>query len=75
MKVNLIGFSKCDVMFLPTWTPSDYETKICESLRDHAWLFTNKCNMNKSAPLVEQELPTLPVHLRSPRVFSGVRVL
>ena len=25
-------------------------------------------------PLVEQELPTLPEHLSSPPVFSGVRV-
>ena len=25
-------------------------------------------------PLVEQELPTLPEHMRSPSVFSGVRV-
>jgi hypothetical protein len=26
-------------------------------------------------PLVEQELPTLPEHLSSPTVFSGVRML
>jgi hypothetical protein len=25
-------------------------------------------------PLVEQELPTIPEHLSSPKVFSGVRV-
>jgi hypothetical protein len=28
----------------------------------------------RRVPLVEQELPTLPEHLRSPPVFSGVRV-
>ena len=30
--------------------------------------------LTRRVPLVEQELPTLPEHLSSPPVFSGVRV-
>ena len=30
--------------------------------------------LTRRVPLVDQELPTLPEHLRSPPVFSGVRV-
>jgi hypothetical protein len=30
--------------------------------------------LTRGVPLVEQELPTLPEHLSSPPVFSGVRV-
>jgi len=30
--------------------------------------------LTRQVPLVEQELPTLPEHLSSPPVFSGVRV-
>ena len=30
--------------------------------------------LTRRMPLVEQELPTLPEHLSSPPVFSGVRV-
>jgi len=31
-------------------------------------------NITGRVPLVEQELPTLPEHLSSPPIFSGVRV-
>jgi hypothetical protein len=37
--------------------------------------FDRVCNSsNTKMPLVEQELNTLPEHLSSPPVFSGVRV-
>jgi hypothetical protein len=45
----------------------------------HAWqtsrLITGfVTRLTRRVPLVEQELPTLPEHLNSPPVFSGVRV-
>jgi len=41
----------------------------------HAWLITGFVTRLIQVPLVEQELLTLPEHLRSPRIFSGVRVI
>ena len=38
----------------------------------HSWLITGW--LTRRVSLVEWELPTLPEHLRSPLVFSGVRV-
>ena len=41
----------------------------------HSWLITGfVTRLTWRVPLVEQELPTLPEHLSSPPVFSGVRV-
>jgi hypothetical protein len=41
----------------------------------HSWLITEfVTRLTWWVPLVEQELPTLPEHLSSPPVFSGVRV-
>jgi hypothetical protein len=40
-----------------------------------SWLITGfVTRLTRRVPLVEQELPTLPEHLSSPQVFSGVRV-
>jgi hypothetical protein len=41
----------------------------------HAWLITGFVTRLIQVSLVEQELLTLPEHLRSPRIFSGVRVI
>jgi hypothetical protein len=39
------------------------------------WIFSSyQLNLTRRVPLVEQELPTLPEHLSSPPVFTGVRV-
>jgi hypothetical protein len=38
----------------------------------HIAVYVNK--LTRRVPLVEQELSTLPDHLSSPYVFSGVRV-
>ena len=41
----------------------------------HSWLITGfVTSLTRPVPLVDQELPTLPKHLSSPPVFSGVRV-
>jgi hypothetical protein len=41
----------------------------------HSWLFTGfVTRLTRRVSLVEQELPTFPEHLRSPTIFSGVRV-
>jgi len=41
----------------------------------HSWLSTGfVTRLIRRVPLVEQELPTLPEHLNSPPVFSGVHV-
>jgi hypothetical protein len=41
----------------------------------HSWLITVfVTRLTRLIPLVKQELPTLPEHLSSPPVFSGVRV-
>jgi hypothetical protein len=41
----------------------------------HSWLITRiVTRVTRRAPLVEQELLTLPEHLSSPMDFSGVRV-
>jgi hypothetical protein len=41
----------------------------------HSWLITRfVTRLTRRVPLVEQELLTPPKHLRSPPVFSGVRV-
>jgi len=41
----------------------------------HSWLITGfVTRLARQVPLVEQELLTLPEHLSSPPVFSGVRV-
>ena len=41
----------------------------------HSWLFTEfVTRLTRRVSLVEQELLTLPEHLSSPSVFSGVRV-
>ncbi len=41
----------------------------------HSWLITGfVTRLTRRVSLVEQELLTLPVHLSSPPVFSGVRV-
>jgi hypothetical protein len=41
----------------------------------HSWLITGfLTRLTRRVPLVEQELLTLPEHLSSPLVFSGVRV-
>ena len=41
----------------------------------HSWLTTGYVTrVTRWVPLIEQELPTLPEHLSSPQVFSGVRV-
>ena len=41
----------------------------------HSWLITESvARITRRMPLMEQELPTLPEHLSSPPVFSGVRV-
>jgi hypothetical protein len=41
----------------------------------HSWLITGfVTRLTQRVPLVEQELLTLPEHLRSSPVFSGVRV-
>ena len=41
----------------------------------HSQLITGfVTRLTRRVPLVEQELPTLPEHLSSPPVFSGVRV-
>jgi len=41
----------------------------------HSWLITRfVTRLTRRVPLVEQELLTLPEHLSSPLVFSGVRV-
>ena len=43
--------------------------------RANKWLITGfVTRLTRRVSLVEQELPTLPEHLRSPPVFSGVRV-
>jgi hypothetical protein len=42
----------------------------------HSWLIARfVTRLTRRVPLVEQELLTLPEHLRSPPVFSGVRSL
>jgi hypothetical protein len=41
----------------------------------HSWFITGfVTRLTRRMPLVEQDLPTLPENLRSPPVFSGVRV-
>jgi len=41
----------------------------------HSWLITGfVTRLTRRVPLVEQELLTLPEHLRSPPVLSGVRI-
>jgi hypothetical protein len=48
-----------------------------ESFRSfpHSWLITGfVTRLTRRVPLVEQELLTLPEHLSSPPVFSGVRI-
>jgi len=41
----------------------------------HSWLITGfVTRLTRRVPLMEQELLTLPEHLRSPPVFRGVRV-
>jgi hypothetical protein len=41
----------------------------------HSWLITGfVTRLTRRVPLVEQELFTLPEHLSSPPVFSGVRI-
>jgi hypothetical protein len=41
----------------------------------HSWLITGfVTRLTRRLQLVEQELPTLPEHLSSPSVFTGVRV-
>jgi hypothetical protein len=41
----------------------------------HSWLINGfVTRLTRRVPLVEKELPTLPGHLSSPPVFSGVRV-
>jgi hypothetical protein len=41
----------------------------------HSWLITEfVARLTRRVPLVEQELLTLPEHMSSPPVFSGVRV-
>jgi hypothetical protein len=41
----------------------------------HSWLISGfVTRLTRRVPLVEQELPTLPEHLSSPPVFSGLRV-
>ena len=46
--------------------------RICST---HSWLITGfVTRLTRRVPHVKQELPTLPDHLRSPPVFSGVRV-
>ena len=41
----------------------------------HSWLITGLVTrLTRQVPLVEQELLTLPEHLSSPPIFSGVRV-
>jgi hypothetical protein len=46
--------------------------RICST---HSWLITGfVTRLTRRVPHVEQELPTLPEHLSSPPVFSGVRV-
>jgi hypothetical protein len=58
------------VWFLSIWAPS----------RTHCWLIALEAyiffmlNITRRVPLVEHELLTIPVHLSSPPVFSGVRV-
>jgi len=42
----------------------------------HSWLITEfVTRLTRQVPLVEQELLTLPEHLSSPPVFSGVCVI
>jgi hypothetical protein len=42
----------------------------------HSWLITRfVTRLTRRIQLVEQELPTLPEHMSSPLVFSGVRVI
>ena len=56
--------------------------RICSTCRKHffrsfprSWLITGfVTRLTRRVPLAEQELPTLPEHLSSPPVFSGVRV-
>jgi hypothetical protein len=54
--------------------------RICSTCRKHfplphSWLITRfVTRLTQRVPLVEQELPTLPKHLSSPLVFSGVCV-
>jgi hypothetical protein len=41
----------------------------------HSWFITGfETRLTRQVPLVEKELPTLPQHLSSPPVFSGVPV-
>ena len=41
----------------------------------HSWLITGfVTRLTRRVLLVEQELPTLPEHLSSPPIFSGVRI-
>ena len=51
---------------------------ICQTLYGffpHSWLITGfLTRLTRRVSLVEQELPTLPQHLSSPTVFSGVPV-
>ena len=56
--------------------------RICSTCLKHlfrsfprSWLITGfVTRLTRRVPLAEQELPTLPEHLSSPPVFSGVRV-
>ena len=56
-------------------------SRICSTCRKHipsfpfSWLITGfVTRLTRWVSLMEQELPTLPEHLSSPQVFSGVRV-
>jgi hypothetical protein len=52
-----------------------YHQKSCKRNIPHLWLITGAVTrLTRRVPLVEQGLLTLSEHLRSPPVFSGVRV-
>jgi hypothetical protein len=62
-----------------SWKISDFEPNIISAKRDIVCTYSWRINgfvtkLTRRVPLVEQELLTLPEHLRSPPVFSGVRV-
>ena len=53
-------------------------SRICSTCRKHfphSWLITGfVTRLTRRVPLVEQELLTIPEHLSSPPIFSGIRV-
>ena len=68
-----------------TWlTAMEYKChkwrRICSTFREHSPVLSSFPNyylvtrLTRRVSLVEEELLTLPVHLSSPPVFSGVRV-